>query len=180
MSILTKKQIYNVNYVLNQLSKRILPIYFYAASKEKMNQWQNQICLQSHVIAAYYFDKYFNQNNDFTIHLIEGFFTDSMTGTKYNHSWLWITNNDISSNESYLCDIARVSAHIGFIEASSNHPSKYISDKEIPKERINHNWKKLLQSKEYYTDKPGSEIIKDLDQMLFDSKLSFEDSPILL
>ena len=171
---MTNLQLYHFNYVLNQLSKRILPIYFYNHNKAKMCEWQNQICLQCHVIAAYYLDKYLTSEYDITLY--EGIFTDKVHNTKYNHSWLFIekVNDGFKSLgfHNYLCDIARVSAHIGLVNYD-NIPSAFIEDKEHEELRKKHNWKELFQQNEYYTNKTGPEIIKDIDQMLIDAKLSF-------
>ena len=167
---MTDLQLYHFNYVLNQLSKRILPIYFYNHNKAKMCEWQNQICLQSHVIAAYYIKKHFPK---YFIWLCEGIFVDNVMKVQYNHSWLWIEDTEKHNDNTYLCDIARVSAHIGLIKSKYNRPDEYILDKELFHLRRQHSWRDLMNDKEYYTGKTGQEIIKDIDQMLIDAKLSF-------
>jgi hypothetical protein len=160
---------YDINYVLNQLGKRILPQYFYEMNPRMMSTWQNQICRQAHVIACYYLYQWLG--DDYHVQFYESIFIDSHTNNKYDHSWCFITNKT-DPDDNYLCDIARVSEHIGFIRSRENDPSRYISDDEIVSERKTFDWKQMIKDKEYYTGKRGLDIIEDIDKRLIECRLS--------
>lgn len=175
--MLTKEQLYTYNYVLNQLGKRILPIYFYNKNAKVFSNWQNQICLQSHTLACYYLNKWLNSNTlEYNIQLCEGQFIDAHTKQQYNHSWVYISNitdeEDEYDTDRYICDIARISDHIGFQEVIDNSPERLLkSDREIIELRKYHNWKLFLQENEYYTNKKGIDIIPEIDNMLKEARL---------
>lgn len=175
--MLKKEEIYHYNYVLNQLGKRILPQYFYSKNPTSMDLWQNQICRQSHVIAAHYLDKWLNRNEElnYNIQFCESIFKDLITGSFYDHSWVWVES--ITQEDAYLCDIARVSGHIGFVRAVRNHPDDYLQDEEVTNKRLDKiDYKKLLEEGEYYTGIKGSEILKDIDQRLENCRLIINPS----
>ena len=165
--MMNEKEIYKYNYVLNQLGKRILPQYFYEMNPGKMNQWKNQICRQSHILACYFLDQWLNGDKpNWDIKFYESKFWDPNLDKEYDHSWVYITNWT-GPRESYLCDIARVSTHIGFVKATQNNPDSFLVwDKEIQGERKPFNWKELIQQKEYYTHLTGSFIVPAIEQRI--------------
>lgn len=176
--MLNKEQIYTYNYVLNQLGKRILPIYFYNKNKELFSKWQNQICLQSHTLACYYLNKWLNSDIlQYNIQLCEGIFIDAHTNQEYNHSWVYISNisdeGDEIDTDRYICDIARISDHIGFQEVIDNNPERLLkTDRELIERRKYHNWELFLEENEYYTHKKGKDIIPEINNMLKEAKLN--------
>lgn len=162
-----KEELHSYNYILNQLGKRILPQYFYEQNPEEMVKWQNQICRQSHVIAAYLLNKWLNPDGElnYNIEFCESIFQDHVTQEIYDHSWVYVENiYDI--DDSYICDIARVSEHIGFVKAGSNTPDIFINDDEYPERRQKPSWETLMEEPEYYTKKKGSEFMKDIEERL--------------
>lgn len=167
---MNEETIHKYNYILNQLGKRILPQYFYVASPEKSNLWQNQICRQSHVVACYFLDKWLNSNGkSYNVEFFESIFKGNLNGI-YDHSWVFITNiNDL--NDTYLCDIARVSEHIGFVK-SLNTPDIHLKeDKEIIEKRKSFDFKNQLKEREYYSNKTGVELIQDIENRLEQCRL---------
>lgn len=170
--MIEEKDIYKLNYVLNQLGKRILPQYFYEKSPEKMVQWQNQICKQSHVIASYFLNKWLNEDFiNYNIEFFEGIFKDNVTGDMYNHSWVYIESIS-NSKDCYICDIARISQHIGFRKTTSNNPGLFITDEEFLDKRRAYSWKELLKQKEYYTSLIGSEVVNEIENRLTQNRLN--------
>jgi len=171
--MLNKKEIYKLNFILNFLGKRLLPEYFYEKSPALMNKWSHQICRQAHVISCYFIDKWLNKDRDinYNVQFCESWFTDSVTKKNYDHSWVFISNVS-NPKDCYICDIARISAHIGFIKSPvGNFPDNYIDDVEIPQKRLGLDFNMLLQEREYYTSKKGIEIIEDIENRLKENKL---------
>lgn len=163
---LNKEDVYKYNYILNQLGKRILPQYFYEVNPQEMIKWQNQICRQSHIIAAYFLDKWLNADIlEYNVEFCESIFIDKVTGAKYDHSWVFVQSIS-DDNDCYICDIARISEHIGFKPWSHNRPDDLISDEELLEQRVSYNWESLLEGKEHYTASSGKEIIKEIENRL--------------
>lgn len=163
-------EIYEYNYVLNQLGKRIFPQFFYERNPDLMDKWQNQICRQSHILVSYYLDTWLNTNDKkgYKIEFYEGIFIDTVTKGQYDHSWVYI-KNIYNEKEQYICDIARISEHIGFKPCIENNPSLFISDQLILIKKID--WKSMINKKEYYTGLTGNEIINFIDKRLKQSNL---------
>lgn len=171
---MTEDKIHKINYTLNQLGKRILPQYFYEMSPDKMNQWQNQICRQSHVIAAHFLNRWLNTPvQNYEIKFYESKFFDPVLSMEYDHSWLWIRSWN-GPRETFICDIARVAQHIGFVSSDMNTPETFLKgDKEVPGERKSFEWQKLLQEKEYYTGLTGLFIVSAIETRMRNCKLNF-------
>lgn len=161
-----KENIYEYNYVLNQLGKRILPQYFYEVNPREMIRWQNQICRQSHIIAAYFLDKWLNKDIlEYNVEFCESIFTDKVTGLQYDHSWVFVQSIS-DEDDCYICDIARISEHIGFKKWSHNRPDDLISDEEALEERKIFSWESLMKENEYYTGIPGTQIVMEIEDKL--------------
>jgi hypothetical protein len=171
--MLSKEQVYTYNYILNQLGKRILPQFFYEKNPSMMSKWQHQICRQSHIIAAHYLNKWLNKDGElnYNIQFCESIFKDTITEQNYDHSWVWVES--ISEEmDNYLCDIARVSAHIGFTRSLRNMPGDYLQDVEFVERRLDKiDYLRMMEEKEYYTRITGKEIINEIDKRLKDANL---------
>lgn len=169
---MTNKKIYRLNYVLNQIGKRILPYYFYNANPIMMSQWQNQICRQTHVICSYLLSEWLNKNGpNYRVQFFESEFIDDYTKEIYDHSWVFVSKIG-NPNECYICDVARVSAHIGFKQSQQgNNPDQFLDDKEIKSSRKTFEWMLMMSQREFYTGKLGWDIVEDVVKRLAEDRL---------
>mgnify|MGYP003440232182 CR=1 FL=1 len=172
--MITEKNLDILNYICHQLGKRILPQYFYEKNPDLMNKWQNQICRQSHVITSYFLNKWLNKDSlKFNINFYESIFRDEFTLINYDHSWIFISSIN-NPKECYICDIARISSHIGFVKSNSNDPDLFLKDKEYKKMRKSYDYNELLKLNEYYTNIKGIDIVKDIEERLTKCRLNYE------
>lgn len=170
--MLNEKEIYKYNYILNQLGKRILPQFFYEKDPKKMIYWQNQICRQSHVISAYFIDKWLNPGNElnYNVRFYESVFKDRITNDFYDHSWVFIESIS-DEKDRYICDIARISEHIGFKPVTNNDPDIFLSDSEIKKHRKFFDFRLLLEYNEYYSNMYGKDLVFEIEERLKRNRL---------
>jgi hypothetical protein len=170
--MLSKEEVYKYNYILNQLGKRILPQFFYEKSPEKMIYWQNQICRQCHVISAYFIDKWLNPGNElnYNVRFYESIFKDKVTKAVYDHSWVFIESR-LYPKDRYICDIARISEHIGFRPVEDNNPDMFLLDSELKNARQFFDFRVLLEDIEYYSNMYGKDLVCEIEERLKANRL---------
>ena len=175
--------LYRYNYVFNQLGKRILPQFFWEVNPDEMLKWQNQICRQTHMIVAGLLYKWIPKEllvSRRDIRVYESVFTDAHLGKDYDHSWIWLSldwedlDTGRTTEKSYLCDVARISEHIGFADASvkKNLPELWLlRDIEKTEKRKLLPFRELLGHPEFYSGVIGWELVDIIEDRLRDFKL---------
>jgi len=157
------------NHVLCLLGKRILPIYFYSHNPEEMNRWQHNICRQAHILCYMYLYLWFGKDYDLSFY--ESIFEETVTKSRYDHSWVFLQHKRDDSL-MYLCDVARVSEHIGLKRTASNNPECFLKgSREITEERRRIDVENVyMVSNEYYTGKTVQEIFEEVTMLLYHAR----------
>jgi len=165
-----------LKHFLQILNERVLPSYFFINNANLYIQWQTNACTQSAIISAYFIDKFLNKEGEkYDIQVWHGDFEEvdiSNNVTNYNHAWNFIIDkqddyNNIVADFTSSRKCFHYNRNNNVVECKKLQYKEYESFtnlKLLQKTQID--WKRCLDTHEYYTKKKYSQIITEITPLL--------------
>lgn len=154
-----------ISFKMNLLGKRIIPCYFYENNPSLFTKWQYNSCRQTAITTNFIFQQLlrdYKVTDKYTVESFDGNFSDPFFG-EYNHAWVYCTHES-DCNKNILIDVARVGGNIGCIITPFNTPTMFLEDTiELNRAKLED---ELIFENEYYTSKPGYEVLKEILKLL--------------
>ena len=165
MKNLTEQQQANLSHTLMLIGKRVIPTYFFRARKSEYLKWQGNACRQTAMFVAEFLQAQYPKA---VIKLYDGTFEDPYHGSR-EHAYVFM-KLDEEDTTGVLVDVARVSypciVNFEYPEVLVTNLTSILSrlaqHTVVQTKAVNVNWKAMLESPEYYTQKPYWEVYKEL------------------